>query len=322
MNLESERQVRNGSFDLLGHCSKLSSLSCLRRYEAIKFFVLQFSLRARHFCRHKFQWSIRLKVRLFSVLSVVFLIAGMTLPALAREIHMIAPEIPPHFDKSGRGRVGDVVRAALERCGLSVRFTVVPFGRHWKDYTDNQTYDGLATAEAEQTFAGHSTKPFIHLQDGAIVGTGQLASITSVSALIGMRVVAFPQADKILGIEAQVPQFKSFSMRADRFDQLRPLFAGRADAILADGLITAHFISVLRDRALSGLEPDIDPTRPVVFRKIFAAGPQRLYFRDQAIASSFDRCAGELRASGELNRLAKPYVDRFQDILGNQYPDD
>lgn len=241
----------------------------------------------------------------------------------AREIHMIAPEIPPHFDKSGQGRIADVIRAALEKCGHRVRFTIVPFGRHWKDYVDDVSFDGLATAESDQTFPGHSTKPFMRLQDGATVrGDGGLEAIVSVDQLKGMRVVAFPAADKILGIEALVPQFKSFAMRAERFDQLRPLFAERADAVLADGLITAHFITVLRDRARSGLEPNINPTNRVVFRKIFAAGPQRLYFKDAAIASDFDRCAGELRASGELVRIAKPYVDRFREILGDQYPDD
>ncbi|MPZ35407.1 MAG: ABC transporter substrate-binding protein [Rhodospirillales bacterium] len=264
-----------------------------------------------------------MKTRIILLLAAMFLAVIGVARAEAREVHMIAPEIPPHFDKSGHGRIADVVRAALERCGHRVRFTVVPFGRHWKDYADQTSFDGLATAEADQTFPGYSTKPFMRLQDGATVrGAGGLEAIASVDQLKGMRVLAFPAADKILGIEALVPQFKSFGMRADRFDQLRPLFADRADAVLADGLITANFIMVLRDRARAGLEPSIDPTSRVVFRKIFASGPQRLYFRDAVIAADFDRCVGELRTSGELVRIAKPYVDQFRDILGDQYPDD
>jgi hypothetical protein len=256
------------------------------------------------------------------VLAAVLALAS-TIESEARDLHLIAPEIPPHFDANGRGRVADVVRAALDRCGHRVRFTIVPFGRHWKDYVDQPSFDGLATAEADQTFPGHSTKPFIRLQDGAtVLGESGLAAVTSVDQLKGMRVVAFPAADKILGIQALVPQFKSFGMRADRFDQLRPLFADRADAVLADGLITARFITMLRKRAAAGQEPNIDPASRVVFRKIFASGPQRLYFRDATIASNFDRCVAELRASGALQRLAKPYVDRFRDILGDQYPDD
>jgi hypothetical protein len=252
---------------------------------------------------------------------LTLLAAFLAHAAQARNLEIIAPNIPPHFDADGRGRIADVVRAALERCGHTIHFTIVPFGRHWKDYTDNAGFDGLATAEADQEFPGYTTRPFMHLQDGATVLAEEgLAEITAVGQLAGKRIVAFPAADEILGIQAVVPRFKSFSMRADRFDQIRPLFAGRVDAILADGLITANFIRIIRERANAGQEPDIDPGRAVVFRRIFAAGPQRLYFRDESIARDFDRCFQDLLADGDVERIATPYVDRYRDILGDQYP--
>ena len=234
---------------------------------------------------------------------------------------MIAPMIPPHFDDQGNGRIGNVIQATLAACGYSVIFTIVPFGRHWKDYEDFESYDGLATAEADQEFSGFTTKPFVHLQDGAtvLVGSG-LDTIMSVEELHGKRIVAFPNADKILGIESSVPAFKSFRMRPNRFDHVRPLLSGRADAILADGLITANYISVVRARAEADQEPDLDINRSVVFRKIFAPGPQRLYFREAAIAQDFDRCFQELLVKGEIERIAKPFVDRFRDVLSDQYP--
>ncbi len=239
----------------------------------------------------------------------------------ARELHLIGPNIPPQFDKDGNGRIGNVIKAALASCGHKASFTIVPFGRHWKDYVDNEDFDGLATAEADQTFPGFSTKPFIHLQDGAtILLGGGLSDVMSIEDLHGNRVVAFPSADKILGIQASVPKFKSFKMRANRFDQLRPLFSRRADVVLADGLITAHFISLLRQNAEAGKEPDVDVTSPVQFRNIFAAGPQRLYFRDENITRDFDRCFNELLESGEVERITKPYIDVHRDILGDQYP--
>lgn len=239
----------------------------------------------------------------------------------AADLHMIAPNIPPHFDEVGNGRIGDVIKATLKACGHTVSFTMVPFGRHWKDYVDNEAFDGLATAEADQEFPGFTTKPFIHLQDGAtiLIGSG-LEQVTSVEELHGKRIVAFPNAHEILGIEASVPKFKSFKMRANRFDQIRPLLSGRADVVLADGLITANFIQILRVNAKAGQEPDIDAMRPVVFRRIFAAGPQRLYFRDETIARDFDRCYRKLLEGGEVERITKSYVDRFRGVLGNQYP--
>ena len=240
----------------------------------------------------------------------------------AAEVHMIVPNIPPHFDEQGNGRIGDVIQESLRACGHEVSFTVVPFGRHWKDYVDDNTYDALATAEADQTFPGTATLPFMHLQDGAtVLRDSGLEDAVEISRFHDVDITAFPNADKILGIEASVSRFASFNMRASRFDQIRPLFAGRADAVLADGLITAHFIGVLKDRALAGDEPDIDPTQPEAFRRLFQAGPQRLYFRDANIARDFDRCFRALLDSGEVVRIAKHYLDRYRDVLGDQYPD-
>ncbi len=258
-----------------------------------------------------------------TVCIITFLVLGFQPTSIvnAKEIVMIAPEIPPHFDASGKGRIGDVISAALRNCGHTVRFTTVPFGRHWQDYKDFEHFDGLATAEADQTFPGYSTIPFIHLQDGATVTEESgLSDITSVQQLAGYHVVAFPNADKILGLQANMPKFKSFRMRANRFDQLRPILAGRADAILADGLITAHFLQILRDRANTGKEPYIAPGKKVFFRKIFNRGPQRLYFRDKTIANDFDRCVSELIDTHEIENITKPYVDKFRSILSDQYP--
>lgn len=260
--------------------------------------------------------TIRSLAALLGLLAWIF---GST--ASAVDLEMIAPNIPPHFDEAGNGRIGDVIKATLKACGHEVSFTMVPFGRHWKDYADDEGFDGLATAEADQTFPGFTTRPFIDLQDGAtvLIGSG-LERVMTVEELYGRRIVAFPNADKILGIEASVPKFKSFKMRANRFDQIRPLLAGRADAILADGLITANFIELLGKSAEAGQEPDVDATRPVVFRRIFSAGPQRLYFRGESIARDFDRCFRVLLESGEVERITKPYVDRFRGVLGDQYP--
>lgn len=241
--------------------------------------------------------------------------------ATPKELRMIAPNIPPHFDKNGDGRIGDVIKATLKACGYGVSFAVVPFSRHWKDYVDNEDFDGLATAEADQRFPGYATKPFIHLQDGATVLKGSgLESVESVEELRDKRVVAFPNADRILGIELSVPKFGSFKERGNRLGQLRMLFSGRADAILADGLITANFIALLRNREAAAKARLVDASRPIVFRRIFSAGPQRLYFRDQRIARDFDRCFRALLENGTIERITNPYVDRYREVLGDQYP--
>ena len=238
----------------------------------------------------------------------------------AKEITMVAPLIPPHFDEQGRGRIGDIISTVTKYCGHSVTFRMVPFGRHWADYKEHN-FAALATAEADQEFPGYTTKPFIHLQDGASVIEGSgLENAIGVESFAGKRIISFPGAQKILGIEHLIPTFASFKNQAKRFDQIRPLLAGRADAIFADGLITAYFLRLVRQRGEAGQEPDVDTTIRTKFRRIFAKGPQRLYFRDKALAEDFDRCHMELEATGELDRIAKPYVERYRSIVGDQYP--
>lgn len=238
----------------------------------------------------------------------------------AREIRMVAPIIPPHFDEQGSGRIGDIISAVMKHCGHSVTYQMVPFGRHWSDYKD-QDIDGLATAEADQEFPGYTTKPFVHLQDGATVIEGSgLESTTTVGAFAGKRIIGFPNAQKILGIEHLIPVFASFKNQAKRFDQVRPLLAGRVDAIFADGLITAYFLQLVRERGKVGKEPDVDTTIKTKFHRIFAKGPQRLYFRDKAITDDFDRCHQEMEATGELDRIAQHYVEQYRSIVGDQYP--
>ncbi len=111
----------------------------------------------------------------------------------------------------------------------------------------------------------------------------------------------------------------AFTMVSDRFDQLRPLLAGRSDVVLADGLITAHFIHQLKERIEAGKEPHIQWS-PVVYRRIFAKGPQRLYFRDKTVSEDFDRCYKILEERGEVERITKPYLEKYRAILKDQYP--
>ena len=256
------------------------------------------------------------------ILMVKLLVLLVTGTAVSKELQMIGPDIPPHFDGQGGGRIGDVISAVLTHCGHQVKFTIVPFGRHWHDYKEKTYYDGLATAEADQIFPGYTTKPFINLQDGATVLTAKkdLVSIKAIDQLTHKHIVSFPNAPRILGIEHLLPKFKSFQEETERIDQIRLLMSGRVDAILADGLITAHFIKKLCHRSTNGEEPDIDVTKDVLFRRIFNPGPQRLYFRDQAIAEAFDRSYDELNSIGEIERIAKPFVDAYSDIVKDQYP--
>lgn len=246
---------------------------------------------------------------------------AIAVSASAADLRFIAPDIPPHFEPGETGRIGEPLTLALARCGHVVRIELVPFGRHWKTYAEDERYDALATAEADQRFPGFSTEPFMHLQDGAtVLAQGGMAEIGNVADLAGKRVIAFPDARAILGLDPLVPRFAYYLELGDRHDQLRPLFAGRIDAVLADGLITARFINGMRVDVQREKAVGIDPTIQVRFRRLFAPGPQRLYFRAEAMARDFDRCWKALVTTGEAARIAEKYIQPYRSILADQYP--
>ena len=253
--------------------------------------------------------------------SAMALFLGVAVAASAAELRFVAPDIPPHFEPGEKGRIGEPLALALAQCGHRARLELLPFGRHWKTYAEDARYDALATAEGDQRFPGFSTEPFMHLQDGATVLVhGGMGEVGNVSELEGKRVIAFPDARKILGIDALVPRFASYIELGDRYDQLRPLFAGRIDAVLADGLITARFINGMRADAQREKAVGIDPAIEVRFRRLFAPGPQRLYFRAEPMARDFDRCWKALVATGEAARIAEKYIQPYRSILADQYP--
>lgn len=66
--------------------------------------------------------------------------------------------------------------------------------------------------------------------------------------------------------------------------------------------------------------PNVDAGQRLLFRRVFAKGPQQLYFRDARVARNFGRCLESLEKNGALDKVAKPYVDMYSDIVLNQHP--
>ncbi|MCP5425245.1 MAG: ABC transporter substrate-binding protein [Gammaproteobacteria bacterium] len=241
--------------------------------------------------------------------------------AHAKEVHIIGPQFPPQIDETGEGRIGDIIRATLLKCGYGVRFTIVPFGRHWRDYRDHADYDGLAIVDEGQELPGTPTRVFQHLQNGVVVLSDASApKIGSLDDLRGHHFVSFLSVNALPESFRPMAEYKYYSLYSDRFDALRLLLSGRMDAIVADGMVMAYSFERLQERVGYGQEPDIDPQATIVFHPILPPTPQRMYFRDRQVAEDFDRCYGELLEQGVIAKLLKPYQAAHRAILADQYP--
>lgn len=250
---------------------------------------------------------------------------GMTAaPAGARTVTILAPELPPMMTADGKGHEAAIIRETLEACGHTAAFRVVPFGRHWIDYRDSaQTggpVDAVTTVPQAMDLPGERSVPYIRYQNGASVLKGSGLSVSSLADLAGKRVVTFAGAlDVLPGLREAVPGFADFRERSDQLVHSNLLFAGRVDAVLADGLIFAEYNRLLLAKAEAGGALPFNPRQEVVFTAIFPPTPYTMMFRDAGLRDAFDRCFSELEKKGRIEAINRAAVEPYRATVRNQY---
>ncbi len=251
-------------------------------------------------------------------------LVSAALPAAARPVTILAPELPPMMNTDGTGREASIIKETLAACGQEAHFKVVPFGRHWNDYRDGvqvgKQVDAVTTVPAGMEMPGFRSVPYIHYQNGASVLKSSGLTVRSLAELAGKRVITFSGAPDVLpGLRAAIPSFGDFRERADQMVHSNLLFAGRVDAVLADGLIFAEYNRQLQEKAKSGGGLPFDPAQPVQFTAIFPPTPYSMVFRDESLRADFDRCFAELKAKGRIDAIDRDWVARYAATVGDRY---
>ncbi|SMH44386.1 substrate-binding periplasmic protein [Azospirillum agricola] len=259
--------------------------------------------------------------RTFGILGLAVLaVAGHAPAATARTLTILAPELPPMVAADGTGREVSIIAETLAACGHTAVFKIVPFGRHWIDFRDGAAVDAVSTVPAGMAMPGARSVPYIRYQNGASVLKAGGLKVASLADLAGKRVVTFSGAPDVLpGLREAIPSFADFRERADQLVHSNLLFAGRVDAVLADGLIFAEYNRQLREKAGSGGGLPFDPAQDVVFTAIFPPTPYAMMFRDDALRGEFDRCHGDLVKSGRADAIDRDAIARYSSTVGDQY---
>ncbi|PWC34594.1 ABC transporter substrate-binding protein [Azospirillum sp. TSO35-2] len=220
----------------------------------------------------------------------------------------------------GTGREASIIGEAFAACGHQVRFKVVPFGRHWADFRDGAPADAVSTVPAGVDLPGERSVPYILYQNGASVLKSSGLRVGSLADLAGKRVITFAGAPDVLpGLRAAIPSFGDFRERADQMVHSNLLFAGRVDAVLADGLIFAEYNRQLMEKGKAGAGLPFDAGQEVVFTAIFPPTPYSMVFRDHGLRAEFDRCFAELKASGRVDAIDRAAVARYAATVGDRY---
>ena len=260
--------------------------------------------------------------------SILAGLGATALPASARPVTVLAPELPPMMSTDGTGREASIISETLAACGHEAHFKVVPFGRHWNDYRDSTQaggqgggqVDAVSTVPAGMEMPGTRSAPYILYQNGASVLKSSGLTVQSLADLAGKRVITFSGAPDVLpGLRAAIPSFGDFRERADQMVHSNLLFAGRVDAVLADGLIFAEYNRQLQEKAKAAGGLPFDPAQPVQFTAIFPPTAYSMVFRDEQLRADFDRCLVELKAKGRLDAIDREWVARYSATVGDRY---
>lgn len=246
-------------------------------------------------------------------------IAGACGSAWARDVRIVAADLPPMVLGDGSGREERLIGEALALCGHTAVFTVVPFGRHWSEYKGGG-YDAVATVPPGLALPGFASRPYIRYQNGASVLVASGLSVHSLDDLAGKRVITFSGGTEILpGLKEAASLFADLRELADQLIHSNLLFARRVDAVLADGLIFAEYNRRLRERVERGDALPFDPTQDVAFTAIFPPSPYVMAFQDAALRDEFDRCSAELEAGGRAATINREAVEPYRGTVGDQY---
>lgn len=248
--------------------------------------------------------------------AAVTIAIGLSTPARADEIRIIAHDLAPMIMPDGTGREAEVIKHVMERCGHKGIFDFAPFARHWKVYKSGKG-DAVVTVPTDMSLPGTQTKSYVQYHNGASLLASNASGVTSLDSLAGRSVITFMGGRTILpNVDEAVSSFSSFKEISDQQRHSMMIFAGRVDALLSDGMIFAAYNDRLR---ASGKSRGFDPRQPVTFRAIFDPTEYSMNFRNPTHAADFDRCFAEADAAGEITRINTAWVERYRNTLGDQY---
>lgn len=231
-------------------------------------------------------------------------------------LHIIGPILPPNFDGNGSGREIDIMQAAL-RAGAEfdnrpIRFHALPFGRHWAQYKRDQRYDAVLTVPEGVELGGYRSDVYIAYGNGILYLLEQFPDglgPNPMTALTGKRVATFAGAADILPeLNEQSDRFSLYTEREYQYSHSGMLMTGFVDAVIADPMVTAHYLGVVASRI------DKKDSTEIGFVPYYCPTDYRITFRDETLRRQFDNGLKIIKDNGTLtaiNRRYDEYDDRF-----------
>ncbi|HYE53154.1 MAG TPA: transporter substrate-binding domain-containing protein [Azospirillaceae bacterium] len=224
--------------------------------------------------------------------------------AAGREVLFGFRLVPPFVmeDPSGRltGIEYDIVSAALAVRGHRIRPYLGPLPR-LASAVRSGSIDGAAPVLPSFETEAVRTSSYIIYRNVALTLDGSGHRLATVEDLAGLRVMAFPNATKVLGpaYAAAVARCREYREEAKQMLQVRNLFHGRVDVAIGERRILGYYVR--------SPVTEIDGSRPMAEHDLFEPTEYEAAFRDPALAADFEEGLRAIRADGTYAAILQRY---------------
>lgn len=227
------------------------------------------------------------RIRLALTLVLLCAFSGNAATALRFGLHYSAPW--SFYNDAGEldGIEYQIVSRIFQLAGLNVEYELHGYSRLLKQFSDKKL--DCASPVAIDISGAHYTEAYLPFEDVAISLQKAQLSINSVADLRGKRIVAYQQAQNVLGENfAKAVAESNYIELAERELQLELLFSNRVDVVVGERRISHYLAAKLAPEMLLN-------THHLFGEKYYPAACWRPEF-----TSLFNQGLAQLRQNGEL----------------------
>ena len=187
-----------------------------------------------------------------------------------------------------------IVSRIFKQAGINVEYELHGYSRLLKQFSDKKL--DCASPVAVDVQGAHYTEPYLPFEDVAISLQRAQLSINSINDLRGKRIVAYQQAQNVLGEHfREAVAASNYIELAERELQLELLFSNRVDVVVGERRISQYLAAKLAPEMLIN-------THHLFGEKYYPAACWRPEF-----TSLFNQGLTQLRQNGELADILRRF---------------
>lgn len=209
-----------------------------------------------------------------------------------------APYVVRAADGTLSGLEYELVMLAAGTAGLKPRAAVAPFARLPEDFRRG-AIQAFAPANPAMNLPGCISDTVLTYRNMAFTLQGRGLTIASASDLAALDVTAFQNAHLLLGtpVAALMRNAERYREVANQMLQVRALFSGRTDVVLAERRIFRHL--------MRSPEAGVDTAQPLTEHDLFPPTPYGVAFQRQDDCIAFNRGLAAIRRNGMYDEILR-----------------